>query len=112
MRNHFSYKDFARFARKFFLSLIGGALMGFVATAGAIPPTQTIQLLAPDGASFDEFGNAVALSNLEGLAGAQPNVAIVGVQFDSFGTGATAFERGSVNVFTLDSSGVWVFEAK
>ncbi len=78
----------------------------------AIPPTQTIQLLAPDGASFDEFGNAVALSNLAGLTGAQPNIAIVGVQFDSIGTGATAFERGSVNVFTLGSSGAWVFEAK
>ena len=86
--------------------------MGFVTTAGAIPPTQTIQLLAPDGASFDEFGNAVALSNLAGLAGAQPNVAIVGAEFDSIGTGSNASERGSANIFILNSSGVWVWEAK
>ena len=86
--------------------------MGFVTTAGAIPPTQTIQLFAPDGASFDEFGNAVALSNLAGLAGAQPNVAIVGAEFDSIGTGSNASERGSANIFVLNSSGVWVWEAK
>ena len=76
--------------------------MGFVATADAIPPTQTIKLLAPDGASFDEFGNAVALSNLEGLAGAQPNVAIVGAEYASIGTGSNAAERGSANIFILN----------
>ena len=78
----------------------------------AIPPTETIKLLAPDGAANDEFGNAVALSNLAGLSEANANIALVGVQFDSIGTGSSSFERGSVNVFTLNSSGVWVFETK
>ena len=112
MRNHFPYKDFARFAREIFPSLIGTAFMGFVTTAGAIPPTQTIQLFASDGAAREEFGNAVALSNLAGLAGAQANVAIVGAEYDSIGTGSDAAERGSANIFILNSSGVWVWEAK
>ncbi|NDG63501.1 MAG: hypothetical protein EBY29_08565, partial [Planctomycetes bacterium] len=75
----------------------------------AIPPTQTIKLTASDGLANDQFGNAVALSNLAGLAGAQPDIAIVGLRYDDIGTTA---DRGSANIYKLNSSGVWVFEAK
>ncbi|MEY4786261.1 MAG: hypothetical protein RL692_155, partial [Planctomycetota bacterium] len=77
--------------------------------AAAIPPTQTIKLTASDGLANDQFGNAVALSNLAGLAGAQPDIAVVGLRYDDIGTTA---DRGSVNIYKLNSSGVWVFEAK
>ena len=75
----------------------------------AIPPTQTIKLTASDGLANDQFGNAVALSNLAGLAGAQPDIAVVGLRYDDIGTTA---DRGSANIYKLNSSGVWVFEAK
>jgi hypothetical protein len=75
----------------------------------AIPPTQTIKLTASDGLANDQFGNAVALSNLAGLAGAQPDIAVVGLRYDDIGTTA---DRGSANIYKLNSSGVWAFEAK
>ena len=60
----------------------------------AIPPTQTIKLTSSDGLANDQFGNAVALSNLAGLAGAQPDIAVVGLRYDDIGT----TDRGSANI--------------
>ena len=84
-------------------------LCSAVTTANAIPPIQTIKLTSTDGAASDQFGNATALSNLTGFAGAQPNIAIVGLRYDDIGA---AVDRGSANVYKLNASGVWVFEAK
>lgn len=113
MNNCNTYAEISHPTKAFFASLFAFAICALInSPTSAIPPTETIKLLAPDGAANDEFGNAVALSNLAGLSESNANIALVGVQFDSIGTGSTSFERGSVNVFTLNSSGVWVFETK
>ena len=113
MNNCNTHAELSHSTKVFFATLYALAMSAMInSPTSAIPPTETIKLLAPDGAANDEFGNAVALSNLAGLSAANANIALVGVQFDSIGTGSTSFERGSVNVFTLNSSGVWVFETK
>ncbi len=77
-------------------------------TAVAIPPIQVQKLTASDGLADDQFGNAVCLSNLAGFAGAQPDIAIVGLRYDD----VTSLDRGSANIYKLNAQGVWVFEAK
>ncbi len=78
-------------------------------TASAIPPTQTAKLTATDGLAVDQFGYASAVSNLLGIAGASPDIAIVGIVNDDIGT---AVSRGSANIYKLNASGVWVYETK
>ena len=83
-----------------FVALFSVAICALLnSPAAAIPPTQTVKLTATDGLAQDQFGNAVALSNLAGLAGVQPDI-------------AAAVDRGSANIYKLNASGVWVFEAK
>jgi len=86
----------------------GGAAAGSVTVfirdgAGTWTPQQ--QLLAPDGAALDGFGNSVALSSTG-------DTAIVGAEFDST-AGATptaATNAGSASVFTRDGAGIWTFQ--
>ncbi|MSR69730.1 MAG: hypothetical protein EXS17_05215 [Phycisphaerales bacterium] len=78
-------------------------------SAMAIPPSQTAKLTATDGLAVDQFGYASAVSNLLGIAGASPDIAIVGIVNDDIGT---AISRGSANIYKLNATGVWVFEAK
>ncbi len=77
--------------------------------AGAIPPVQKAKLTASDGAAVDQFGYSSAVSNLLGIAGASPDIAIVGIVNDDIGA---AVSRGSANIYKLNASGAWVFEAK
>ncbi len=85
------------------------ALSALSASAMAIPPVQSAKLTATDGLAVDQFGYASAVSNLLGIAGASPDIAIVGIVNDDIGT---AVSRGSANIYKLNASGVWVFEAK
>ena len=105
-------------AQKYGISSLNALYKSLFATAicalttshtAAIPPTQTIKLTASDGLANDQFGNAVALSNLAGFAGVEPDIAIVGLRYDDIGAAA---DRGSANIYKLNSSGNWIFEAK
>lgn len=85
------------------------ALFALAVSAAAIPPVQSAKLIATDGLAIDQFGYSSAVSNLLGIAGASPDIAIVGIVNDDIGT---AISRGSANIYKLNASGAWVFEAK
>lgn len=98
MNNCNTHAELSHSTKVFFATLYALTMSAMInSPTSAIPPTETIKLLAPDGAANDEFGNAVALSNLAGLSEANANIALVGVQFDSIGIGSSSFERAKVN---------------
>ena len=76
--------------------------------AHAIPPVLANKLVATDGAAGDQMGNAVALSNLAGITGAEPDIAVVGIRYDD----SPQVDRGSANVYRKNAQGQWIFEAK
>jgi hypothetical protein len=76
--------------------------------AHAIPPILAAKLIASDGAAGDQMGNAVALSNLAGINGAEPDIAVVGLRYDD----SPQADRGSANIYRKNAQGQWVFEAK
>jgi len=88
------------------VSLLG--LSVTVSTANAIPPVLANKLVATDGAAGDQFGNAVAMSNLAGITGAEPDIAVVGLRYDD----SPQADRGSANVYRKNAQGQWTFEAK
>lgn len=79
-----------------------------LSVAHAIPPILANKLVATDGAANDQMGNAVALSNLAGITGAEPDIAVVGLRYDD----SPQADRGSANVYRKNAQGQWIFEAK
>jgi len=75
---------------------------GLLSAGGAWAQSSSAQLLAPDAASSDFFGTAVAISD-------SGDTAIVGAYRDNAGGGT---DSGSASVYVRDGGGNWTFQHK